>query len=63
VDKFLFNEGTYFISINNSLHCIQGFSIYDNILNFEIRFDKMGDMPVLENMPGYFFPLLDWRIE
>ena len=63
VEKFLFNEGTYFISINNSLHCIQGFSIYDNILNFEIRFDKMKDMPALENIPGYFFPLLDWRIE
>ena len=63
VDKFLFNEGTYFITINISLHCIQGFSIYDNILNFEIRFDKMENMPAIENLPGYFFPLLDWRIE
>jgi len=63
VEKFLFNEGIYFININNSLHCIQQYSIYENILNFEVRFDKMAYMPALENVPGFFFPLLEWRIE
>jgi len=59
----LLNEGTYFITLGNSLHCIQGLANYESILNFEIKFDKMPDMPALENVPGYFFPLLNWRIE
>jgi lipopolysaccharide transport system ATP-binding protein len=63
IEKFLLNEGTYFITFDNSLHCIQGFARYENILNFEIRFDKMEGMPALENIPGYFFPLLNWRLE
>ena len=63
IEKHLLNEGTYFITIDNSLHCIQGFARYENILNFEVRFDKMEGMPVLENVPGYFFPLLKWRLE
>lgn len=63
IQKFLLNEGTYFITIDNSLHCIQGLAKYENILNFEVRFDKMEGMPVLENVPGYFFPLLNWRLE
>jgi lipopolysaccharide transport system ATP-binding protein len=63
IEKFLLNEGTYFITFDNSLHCIKGFARYENILNFEIRFDKMEGMPALENIPGYFFPLLNWRLE
>ena len=63
IEKFLLNEGTYFITIDNSLHCIQGLARYENILNFEVRFDKMEGMPALENVPGYFFPLLNWRLE
>ena len=63
IEKFLLNEGTYFITFETSLHCIQGFAKYENILNFEIRFDKIEGMPVLENFPGYFFPLLNWRLE
>ncbi|RPJ75187.1 MAG: ABC transporter ATP-binding protein [Alphaproteobacteria bacterium] len=63
IEKFLLNEGTYFVTADNSLHCIQGLARYENILNFEIRFDKMEGMPALENIPGYFFPLLNWRLE
>ncbi|MHB1347626.1 MAG: ABC transporter ATP-binding protein [Candidatus Humimicrobiaceae bacterium] len=63
IEKFLLNEGTYFITFETSLHCIQGFAKYENILNFEVRFDKMEGMPVLENFPGYCFPLLSWRLE
>ncbi|MBM3702700.1 MAG: ATP-binding cassette domain-containing protein [Actinobacteria bacterium] len=63
IQKFLLNEGTYFITIDNSLHCIQGLAKYENILNFEVRFDKMEGMPALENVPGYVFPLLNWRLE
>jgi lipopolysaccharide transport system ATP-binding protein len=63
IEKFLLNEGTYFVTLDNSLHCINGLSRYDNILNFEIRFDKMENMPSIQNIPGYVFPLLNWRIE
>ena len=63
IEKFLLNEGTYFITFETSLHCIKGFAKYENILNFEVRFDKMEGMPVLENFPGYCFPLHNWRLE
>jgi lipopolysaccharide transport system ATP-binding protein len=63
IEKFLLNEGTYFITLDDSLHCIQGLARYENILNFEVKFDKMEGMPALENVPGYFFPLLNWRLE
>ena len=36
---------------------------YENILNFEIRFDQSESMPLLENVPGYFHLLLNWRLE
>ena len=59
----LLNEGVYFVSFENSLHCIQMLASYQNVLNFEIRFDKMEGMPSLEKIPGFVFPLLDWRIK
>lgn len=63
IPAYILNEGNYFISFNVSLHNIKGFITYDRIINFEVKIDYLEGMPVLENIPGYVFPVLHWHIE
>jgi len=63
IPAFLLNEGNYFITADVSLHCIQGYSRYDHVLNIDIKRDEIDSLPHLENVPGYIFPLLKWYIE
>jgi len=63
IPEFLLNEGTYFLTADVTLHCIEGFAVYEHILSIEIKRDEVEGMPHLENVPGYIFPILKWYIK
>lgn len=63
IPSYILNEGNYFITFDVSLHNIKGLATYDRVINFEVKIDYLEGMPVLENIPGYVFPVLKWHIE
>jgi len=63
IPPFLLGIGNYFINIDATLHNILGVDGYDHILGFEVRMDKIECMPYIENIQGYFFPILNWYLE
>lgn len=63
IPSFLLANGNYFVTVDASLYNMKGIAVYDHILNFEVAMDKMEDMPHIDVMPGYIFPILKWRLD
>ncbi|MCL4377356.1 MAG: polysaccharide ABC transporter ATP-binding protein [Actinobacteria bacterium] len=63
IPPFLLGMGNYYINIDATLHNILGVDGYEYIIGFEVRMDKVEGMPYIENIQGYFFPILNWYLE
>jgi len=63
IPAYILNEGNYSISFNISLHNIKAYVTYDRIVNFDVKIDYIEGIPVIENYPGYVFPILNWYID
>ena len=63
IPPYILNEGNYSVSFNISLHNIKAYVTYDRIVNFDVKVDYIEGMPVIENYPGYVFPILNWYID
>ena len=63
IPSYILNEGNYSVSFNISLHNIKAYVTYDRIVNFDVKVDYIEGMPVIENYPGYVFPILNWYID